>query len=536
VTGQQTFDAIVVGSGAAGGWAAKELTEQGLTVLLLEAGRTITPEVDFPVPARAERRLMSRIIGGLAGQQIQMRCPAFNGRTRWFFVNDRANPYTTPAGQPFNWFRGRQVGGRLHTWARLAVRISDREFKGASHDGAGVDWPLAYADLAPYYDAVETFLGVYGSADGIPSVPDGRYVGPFAMSRQELDFKRAVESAFPDRRVIGARVVTHDLGRVPRTVRAAQDTGRLTLRSDAVVHRIAVESATGRATGVSFVDRNTRTRAEARANVVVLCASTIETLRILFNSACPQHPAGLGNSSGLLGHYVMDHVLVGIGGPVPHYEPQCAERAVDPYDFGRASGFYIPRFRNTAQPHPDFRRGYAVQGGIGRSPYWYFMAHGEMLPRLENRVCIDTCVTDAWSIPVARISCRQSSNETAMIADALRTMREMADVAGLRIRIPPSGKLMEAAAIRAWRGRLFSRSGAFLPGSAIHEMGGARMGDDPRTSVLNRFGQCWDARNVFVTDGACFPSGCSQNITLTIMALTARTCDYLVQEYRAGRL
>jgi len=534
--GQRPYDAIVVGSGAAGGWAAKELTEKGLTVLLLEAGRMITAEADFPVLAPAERRIVSRIFGGLTGQPIQMRCPAFNGRTRRFYVNDRANPYTTPSGKPFNWFRGRQVGGRLHTWARLAVRLSDLEFKGASHDGEGVDWPLTYADLAPYYDAVETFLELYGSPDGIPAVPDGKYIGPFPMTQEESNLKCAVETAFPDRRVIAARVVTHDPGRMPRTIRAAQDTGRLVLRSEAVVDRITVDSTTARPTGVSFVDRITKKREEARAAVILLCASTIETLRILFNSACPHHPAGLGNSSGLLGHHFMDHVLAGIGGPSPQHEPPDTEVAVDPYDFGHASGFYIPRFRNTAHRHPVFHRGYAVQGGIGRTPNWYFMAHGEMLPRWENSVGVDARIKDAWGIPVARISCSHSSNETAMIADALRTMREMADVAGLQIRMPPSGRLLESAAFRLWQGRLLAKSGAFLPGSAIHEIGGARMGNDPHTSVLNRFGQCWDAKNVFVTDGACFPSGCSQNITLTIMALTARACDHLVQEHRAGRL
>lgn len=205
MSGQQAFDVIVVGSGAAGGWAAKELTEKGLTVLPLEAGRSLTPAADFPLPAPAERRLITRVISGLAGQSIQMRCPAFNGRTRRFYVNDRANPYTTPPGKPFNWFRGRQVGGRLHTWARLAVRLSDLEFKAASRDGAGVDWPLSYADLAPYYDTVETFLGLYGATDGIAAVPDGNYAGPFPMTPEEADFKRTVESTFPDRRVKGLR-------------------------------------------------------------------------------------------------------------------------------------------------------------------------------------------------------------------------------------------------------------------------------------------------------------------------------------------
>ena len=535
--GRPSFDAVVVGSGAAGGWAAKELTESGLTVLLLEAGRTIDTEIDYPLPAPGEGRIAARLLGGLSGQAIQIRCSAFNARTRRFFINDRENPYTTPSGKPFNWFRGRQVGGRLHAWARVAVRLSDQELRGARHDGYGVDWPLSYEDIAPYYDRVEALLGVYGAADSIPTLPHGRYIAPIEMTPDEADFKVAVEEAFPEIRVIGARVVKHDPERVPLPLRMAQSTGRLVLRSDAVVRQITVHPRTGRATGVAFVDRITKKPEEARAKVVVLCASTIETLRILFNSACPQHPAGLGNSSGRLGHYLMDHVIVGLGGPGADRDgAEGEESGVDPYDFGRVSGFYVPRFRNTTNRDADFLRGYSVQGAIGRGPSWYFLAHGEMLARFENRVTVDARRKDAWGIPVARIDCSPSANETAMIADALRTMHGMAKAARLPIRMPPSGKLLETIAFRLWRPWLMSRSGAFLPGSAIHEIGGAAMGDDPSTSVLNSFGQCWDADNVFVTDGACFPSGCSQNVTLTIMALSVRACDHLVREYRAGKL
>ncbi len=228
-----------------------------------------------------------------------MRCPAYDARTRRFFVDDRDNPYTTPPDKPFNWFRGRQVGGRLRTWARVVMRVSDLEFKGARDGGGGVDWPLSYADLAPFYDKVEAFLGVLGSADGIASVPDGIFRGRFELTPEEAAFKAAVEARFPFRRVIAARIAMHDEGRLPSTLQAAENTGRLVLRSDAVVSRLRIDAATGAATGVEFVDRTTKTRHEVRAKVVVLCASTIESVRILLNSVCPRHPAGIGNSSGL---------------------------------------------------------------------------------------------------------------------------------------------------------------------------------------------------------------------------------------------
>jgi choline dehydrogenase-like flavoprotein len=532
----ERFDVIVVGAGAAGGWAAKELTEQGLRVLLLEAGRSIRLEVDYPLPAPAESRLLSRVRYGLTRQPIQMRCAAFNARTRHFFVDDRDNPYTTPAGKPFNWFRGRQVGGRLHLWARLVCRLSDFELKAASHDGHGVDWPLSYADLAPYYERVERFLGVHGSVDGIANLPDCVYEGTHAMTSHELAFKRSVEGEFPERRVLAARLVKHDESRTPLTLRAAEQSGRLVLRSDAVVRRLEVDAASGKVTGVAFVDRLTKRPECARAEAVVLGAGTIETVRILLNSAAPRHPRGVGNSSGRLGTGLMDHLMIAAAGPSPRSDrgPHL-EQDADPYDFARGTGFYVPRFRNVDRPYPGFLRGYAMQGGIGRDDGWFLLTHGEMLARPENRIRIDPDRRDAYGIPVASIECTQSSNELAMIEDAATAMREMAGAAGLKIRIPPSVRRVDALAFRLWKKRLLSDSGAFLPGSAIHELGGAAMGDDPTTSVVNAFGQCWDAPNVFVADGACFPSGFSQNATLTIMALAIRACDHLVENYRSGR-
>ena len=524
---REVYDAIVVGSGAAGGWAAKQLTEHGLEVLLLEAGRAVTPERDYSLPAPPRRRLSFRALRALAGQHVQVRCFGFNEATHHFFVKDRENPYTTPAGRPYLWFRGRQVGGRLHTWGRVVFRLSEAELKATSFDGHGVDWPISYDELAPWYDEVETFLGVEGSPDEIATLPDGRYAGPRPLNTAEQAFKQAVERTFPERRVVSARVVHHRRDRVIPTLEAAAKTGRLTLRTDAVVDRVTVDPETGRASGVSFIDRVTKQRSRARGRTVVLCASTIETLRILLHSASARHPNGLGNSSGRLGRCFMDVVLSAVGGPCPIAE----DGYVDPYDFGSVNGFYVPRFRNVDSRHPDFLRGYGVQGGIGRrAPEWMLLAHGEMLPRDENRVTLDPRRRDAWGVPVARIECSFGPNEQAMARDQLRTMHEMAAAAGLEVRMPPTGGRLARAAWRLASRRLLSPSGAFVPGMAVHELGGAGMGDDPKKFVLNRFNQCWDAPNVYVTDGACFVSGCSQNVTLTIMALTARACDHLARQ------
>lgn len=530
------YDAIVVGSGASGGWAAKELSEHGLTVLVLEAGPSIRADVDFPFRAPAERRFATRLVHGIARQPIQMRCAAYNARTRRFFVDDIDHPYTTPADKPYNWFRGRQVGGRLRSWGRVVVRMSDFEFKAASRDGHGTDWPLAYADLVSCYEKVETFLGVRGCADAIATVPDGKFSGRYVMTPAETAFRTAVEAKCADRRVIAARVADPDPGNLSATLRAARRTGRMTLRSDAIVRNIVIDPSSGRAVAVAFVDRLSRVEQVVRAKSVVLCAGTIESVRILINSACSRHPGGLGNSSGRLGTGLTDHLLVGIGGPGPDAVMASDASQEGRGDSGVATGFYIPRFRNVDRPHGAFLRGYAIQGGIGRGPSWYLMAHGEMLSRERNCVGIDPGRWDAWGIPVARIECAWSDNELAMIEDASHALSQMADAAGLAIRTPPSGTWLDSLAFRTWRRKLVSPTGAFLPGSAIHELGGAAMGADPATSVVDPWGRCWDASNVVVTDGACFASGCSQNVTLTIMALTVRACDRLASDFRNGNL
>jgi len=382
------FDAIVVGSGAAGSFATKELTERGLNVLLLEAGRAIDPDVDFPVPARRDRGYLDRALFALSGQPVQIRCPRLIPATRNFFVNDRDHPYTTPDGKPFNWFRGRQLGGRLHVWGRLALRYSDREL---------CAWPIRYDDLERYYDRAERTWGLLGSRDGLASLPDGQYSGPWVPTTLERRFKQQVETKLKNLNVVTARVIRHNPQRIPLPLIAARATGRLTVRTDAIVARVTVDRSNGRASGVLFIDRHSRKTEEVRARVVVVCASTIETLRILLNSKCPQHPGGVGNSSGRLGHSLTDHRMVHSSGPVDPSECEIDAAAdSDPYDFGRANGFYIPRFDGLGANHGEPFRGIAVQGAVGREKAgWYLLAFAEVPPALDNRVTLDDTCQDS---------------------------------------------------------------------------------------------------------------------------------------------
>ncbi len=560
------YDAIVIGSGATGGWAAKELTEKGMTVLLLEAGRTLDPTRDFhehtwpyELPYRhvVNQQWLFR-----ERQPIQSKCYACNEYSHHFFVDDIENPYTTPEDKPFDWIRCRILGGRTNVWGRQAYRLSDYELKAARRDGYGEDWPISYADLEPYYDKVEAFIGVSGSLEGLTQLPDGKFLPPMKMTCAELQLKRAVERQWKDRRVIIGRaaILTAPLhGRAPchycghcdrgcstwsyfsspgSTLPAALKTRRLTIRTNAVVSHILVDTTTAKAKGVAFIDRLTGKAGEVFGRVIVLCASTIESTRILLNSATRQHPAGLGNSSGVLGCYLMDHIYgISISGVVRGLEKFSSDG-----DDGRANGIYIPKFRNITERHPRFLRGYGIQAAAQRGmippmiksipgfglplkemireakglvPFW-MSAFGEMLPRRENRVTLNRDKKDAWGIPVAHIECAHSDNEREMARDMLESLKEMAVAAGFEI--------------------VRENSRPAPPGLAIHEVGTARMGDDPKTSVLNRWNQCWDVKNLFVTDGSCFVTSGCQNPTLTMMALTVRACDYLVEEYRRGNL
>jgi choline dehydrogenase-like flavoprotein len=523
-----TYDAIVVGSGAAGSWAVKELTESGLKVVLLEAGPALDSVKDFPADAPAGAiGMANRAKAAMRGQPVQAQCAAFFETTKRFYVNDRENPYTTPRGKRFLWYRGRQLGGRLHTWSRHVPRMSNDEFKSASLRGYGMDWPLSYDDVAPFYDVVERTLGVHGVPAGIPSCPDGQFLGPAPTTKIEEKFKVNVENRLPDIRVTYGRTVRYDRVRVPLPLRLAMGTGNLDIRTDAVVRRLLIDERSGQAVGVEYADRTTGAAHAVDGRVVVLCASAIESVRILLNSQSTRHPAGVGNSSGQLGRYIGDHVTFAQGGTVPasEAEPTPAE---DGFDFA-ATGLYIPNVRDT--PPALFPGGYGIQIGIGRGkPTWSMYALGEMQPRFENHVSLDPKVTDAWGVPAARIECSHSADEIDMVAHMKTMIREIATAGGLPVETNHDlGR--RNIALRLLHSRFFTDYGAYWPGAAVHESGGARMGDSPHNSVLNSHCQCWDAENVFVTDGACFVSSGYQNHTLTMMALTVRACRFIARDY-----
>ena len=527
-TNEATYDAIVVGSGAAGSWAAKELTEGGLNVVLLEAGRDLDIPHDFP--SDAQLRVMGiggRIKSAIKGQHVQVRCSSFADTTKQFYVSDRENPYTTAKGKEFLWFRGRQLGGRLHTWWRHVPRMSDYELKAASVRGDGLDWPLSYDDLAPYYDVVERTLGVHGEPAGIENCPDGRFIGPAKTTKIETAFLAGVEKRLPDIRVTYARKTKYDNERIPLPIRFALATGRLEIRTDAIASRLLIDEHSGRATGVEYVERLTKKTRAVRGKVVVLCASAIESVRILLNSKSAKHPAGVGGASGQLGRYLCDHVSYTQAGTVSEGDVELGLNE-DGFDFG-GTGLYIPSF--CEKESKDFPGGYGIQVAIGRgAPVWIMSGFGEMQPRYENHLSLDTTVKDAWGIPVPRIECSLSPSDVKMVEHMKRRLPEIATAGGLTV-----GKNLEVGRwnlpVRLIQSLVLAECGALWPGAAIHETGGARMGDKPDDSVLNSYCQCWDADNVFVTDGACFVSPGYQNPTLTMMALTVRACQFIVNDY-----
>jgi choline dehydrogenase-like flavoprotein len=550
----KTYDAIVIGSGAAGSFAVKELTQRGLEVLLLEAGPNIS-ESDFKPPKVSKSKgidVWPRVKAGIRGQHIQARVAFFGEQFTKLFVNDREHPYTTPRDAFYLWIRGRQLGGRLHTYGRMLLRMTDYDFKAASRDGYGEDWPISYSDLAPYYDRVEECIGVYGDEENIKNLPDGHYFKRPRFTKAEEAFKTKVEAHWPGRRVISWRYASPNPKRVPLPILAAQDTGRLTIRTDAIVKRITVDSATGRATGAEIIDRLTKKTETVPANLVVLCASTIESVRILLNSGSSKHPNGLGNSSGLLGHYFMDQCPSLTFGKVPDIKGWELDDSapLDPF-YPPSGGIYIPRFQNLdAITNPKFKRGFAFQGAIGRGyvpddqpTLFGIMGFGEMLPYHENSITLSSTRKDAWGIPSPHIRCCLGENEKALLTEQMKSVTEIVAECGYKVDFAgsalglqnPKEAFRDAGMLSRWMFRKsFARSMAV--GAAIHECGGARMGTDPSKSVLNSFNQCWDVRNLFVTDGSSFPSGGTVGPALTIMAISARACEYAAQEYRAGRL
>jgi choline dehydrogenase-like flavoprotein len=557
------FDAVIVGAGASGGWAAKHLTEAGLKVALVDAGRPHTA-ADFrehtPGFMLRHRDMAPEVLRRTRPRQKE--CYACTEYNYDWFVNDLEEPYTTPDDKPFSWQgRLRLTGGRTNVWARQCYRLSDLDFKAASVDGAGVDWPLAYRDLAPYYDLVEGYVGVSGQAEGVYELPDGRFLPPMPLTCPERRLRERAKQVFGRTVTVGrsanitrphrGRAACHYCGPCERgcvtrsyfnaaftTVADAIETGRCAHVPNAMVYRVLMDADHNRARGVMYVDRNTRHVREVVGRVVILCAQALESVRVLLNSATPQHPAGLGNSSGALGHYLQDHVWNG-GGARGEF-PEFPGTPVMDHP-RRPNGFYVIRFRNTRSGprYPKFLRGYGMQGGWGDGVQFNWSApgfgdafkrslvqgvttmniggFGECLPRFENFVELDPAVVDTFGIPALRIHMTWSDNERAMIPDMAETAAEMLEAAGARN-------------IEPWT--VPDR----MPGMGIHEVGVARMGTDAKQSVLNQFQQSHDVKNLFVMDASGFPSSGCQNPTLTIMALAVRSCDYVLDEMKRGNL
>jgi len=556
---RKVFDAVVVGSGASGGWACKRLSEAGLDVALVDAGRPLS-NLEFSEhkpPFELEYRNKAAEVIRRTRPMQGNTCDEYN--YKWF-ANDLEEPYTTAPGTSFTWLgRLRVTGGRTAVWGRQSYRFSEQDFKPASFDGYGEDWPLGYDDLAPYYDLVEDYVGISGQAEGVPELPDSRFFPPMAMNCAEVQLRNRVKERFGRTVTIGRTAIVtrphrgrgacHYCGPCSRgcvttsffnsaftTVADAVDTGRCTHVPNAMVYKVLMDRDEDQARGVLYVDRNTRETREVRGRVVILCAQALESVRILLNSADRRRPNGLGNSSGALGHYLMDHVWVA-GGAAGDFPDLHGTPSVNGPN--RPNGIYVIRFRNTKDgPRTkEFLRGYGFQGGsstgfnLGALGYGQVFkdslrdpvttlrlgGFGECLPRYENFVELDSGVADTYGIPVLRIKMTWGPNEHAMIDDQAVAAAEMMEAAGARD-------------VEAFT--LHDRE----PGRGIHEVGIARMGTNPRTSVLNGFQQSHDVANLFVMDGAGFTSSACQNPTLTIMALAVRSCDYVLEQMRTGDL
>jgi glucoside 3-dehydrogenase (cytochrome c) catalytic subunit len=555
----EIYDALVVGSGASGGWAAKKLSEAGMKVAILDAGRVQT-DANFtehmPQFNLKYRSMASELIRRT--RPVQKDCYACTEYNYDWFCNDLDEPYTTTEAMPFSWQgRMRVTGGRTNVWGRLSLRLSDLDFKAASQDGYGQDWPLSYQDLAPYYDEVEEYVGICGQAEDVPELPDGRFQPPMPLVCSEVLVRDRLKKhggyvLTPCRcanltRPLNGRAACHYCGPCERgcvthsyfnsyftTVADALHSGNCTLIPNAMVYKVLMDRDQNKAKGVLYIDRTTREPKEIYGRIVALCAQSLESVRVLLNSATRQYPNGLANSSGALGHYLMDHVM---GGGAVGYFPELGGKPslggpVNP------AGSYVIRFRNVPSRarSKDFIRGYGFQTGAGVGFNWKapgfgeaykrtllepiqaFSLHGygECLGQTENYVEINRDVVDTFGIPVLNFHMKYGENEFALVKDMAESAGEMLESAGAK--------------------NITTFSRPSTPGWAIHEVGVARMGNEPKSSVLNQFQQSHDIKNLFVLDGSAFTSSACQNSTLTIMALCARSYDYLLRELKRGNL
>ncbi|HEY1337241.1 MAG TPA: GMC family oxidoreductase [Bryobacteraceae bacterium] len=580
---KKTYDAVIVGSGAAGGMAAHVLTSHGLNVLLLEAGRKLPIEQElksmqwpYDHPRRGEMPPDSHALGareytirqppyaqGSPYKHVYSYVQGWDGSdySKNIVVDEKDHPYT---GTKYAWVRARLLGGKTNIWGRLALRLSDYDFKAASRDGFGENWPISYADIEPYYDRVDRYLGISGLKEGLPYLPDSIFQRPNRFTKAEMAFRASLEKmgrlitpyragvttdGVPNKyrskcfgrgacnRRVGGCDIHAAFDSPTGLIYPAWDTGRLTVRTNATVYEVTVDRGSGKASGVSFIDTESRKTYQAKARAVLLGASTLESARLLLNSKSPQYPNGIGNSSGHVGHNFCEHLM----GPSVNGIVKDLVGKARTLDDGKPGSFYLPRFRNLQSRHPDFIRGYGFEGnsGTGIFPghafdtpgfgkdfkkhvrdyagaYFHMGGFGEVLARYENYVDLDPNVKDRWGVPVLRFHYQFGDNERKMAADMAATAREMFEAAGIEI--------------------VSSNSGLLTEGWSIHELGTSRMGADPKKSVLNQFQQSHDVKNLFVVDGSSHVTAANQNPTWTIMALCWRSCDYLADQLRKGEV
>lgn len=548
------YDAIVIGSGISGGWAAKELCEKDLKVLLLERGKNVV-HPQYPTATLAPWEFLHRgnlTLEDKARSFIQARHGSFREDNKHFFINDIENPYQED--KRFDWVRADVVGGRSLLWGRQCLRWSDLDFEANLKEGISIDWPIRYKDIAPWYDYVESFIGVSGQAEGIPHLPDGKFLPPMEMNCAEKFFKERVENKFPGRKVTIGRIANLTQPVKGRgvcqyrnlchrgcpygayfstnaaTLPAAFATGNLTLRPHSLVNKVIYDEQKGKATGVEIIDTETNEVIEFYAQVIFLNAATLATSFILLNSTSHRFPNGLGNGSDQIGRNLMDHhKCMGLSAEIEGFENM--------YYYGRRpTGINIPRFRNIEEKRKDYIRGFNYQGralrqgwdrdilpdGIGESfkealtepgPWNIsFTGYGECLPYSKNRIVLNTDKKDKWGRNTLQVDCEFKDNEKAMQKDMASAMAEMLEVAGCK--------------------NISIEAEMSYPGNANHEMGTARMGNNPKTSVLNNFNQMHEVKNVFITDGSFMTSSGCLNPSLTYMAMTARACDYAVKEMK----